>query len=181
MAGRQSIIKVGDVFQTNNCGRVVVMEYHDKSHVIVKFENTGYVKRTHAKSLKDGQVKNPYHPSVYGVGYLGEGVKTRIDGVVSRFYVLWKGMLARCYSQIFQNTKPSYIGCTVCDRWHNYQNFYQDIQSLPCYEIWLDPVNNYQLDKDIKFPGNKIYSPESCMFVPESVNAQDAMYRRFHT
>jgi hypothetical protein len=75
-------------------------------------------------------------------------------------------MLARCYSEKFHEKQPTYIGCTVCEEWHNFQN----------YAKWYDEnyyeVDGYKmnLDKDILVKGNKIYSPETCVFVPDFIN-----------
>lgn len=75
-------------------------------------------------------------------------------------------MLERCYSARYQERKPTYKGCSVCDEWLNYQNFAK----------WYDD-NYYEikgeimcLDKDILVKGNKIYSPENCVFVPNYIN-----------
>ena len=75
-------------------------------------------------------------------------------------------MLERCYYEIVQSKQPTYKGCSVCDEWHNFQNFAK----------WFDE-NYYQcgnekthLDKDILFKKNKIYSPDTCIFVPQKIN-----------
>ncbi|WP_146745753.1 hypothetical protein [Enterobacter sp. RIT418] len=53
-----------------------------------------------------------------------------------------------------------------------------DIQTLEGYESWLDPENKFQLDKDIKIPGNKVYGEATCMFVSDTQNSIDANARR---
>lgn len=74
-------------------------------------------------------------------------------------------MLTRCYNHKSLKKNPSYIGCSVCDEWLTYSNFKR------WYE---DPINGYRegyhLDKDILVKGNKVYSPETCCFVPHSIN-----------
>lgn len=75
-------------------------------------------------------------------------------------------MLKRCYSDECQKKHPTYKDCTVCEEWHNYSDFKE----------WFD--NNYYeiegermaLDKDILVKGNKIYSPNTCVFVPQNIN-----------
>lgn len=75
-------------------------------------------------------------------------------------------MLSRCYSAKFQEKRPSYIGCSVSDDWLYYPNF----------KKWYDEnyyeINNKtaQLDKDILIKGNKIYSADTCVFVPGFIN-----------
>lgn len=102
---------------------------------------------------------------VYGIGYvLNE--KTRINGIQKESYKIWLQMLRRCYSQKEQIRYPKYKGCMVSNEWLCYDNF----------KIWFDEnyytVNNEKmcLDKDILIKGNKIYSSETCCFVPNRIN-----------
>lgn len=75
---------------------------------------------------------------------------------------VWISMLKRCYSEKYQNNKPTYIGCTVCDEWIYFSNF----------KKWFDEnyIEGFQLDKDIIVKGNKVYSPNTCCFVPQEIN-----------
>lgn len=75
---------------------------------------------------------------------------------------IWKGMIYRCYDENTQNNQPSYAGCSVCYEWLTFSNFKQ----------WYDGnyIPGYQLDKDILFRGNKVYSPITCVFVPQYIN-----------
>lgn len=73
----------------------------------------------------------------------------------------WKAMLERCYSRKTQNKFPSYIGCKVPTTWLTFSNF----------KAWMETQDweGKQLDKDILGDG-KIYSPETCCFVPQWLN-----------
>ncbi len=66
-------------------------------------------------------------------------------------------MLQRCYSESYLNKRPSYRGCSVCEEWKTFSNFM----------AWMKNKNmeNLELEKDILVPGNKLYSPETCVFV----------------
>lgn len=126
---------------------------------------------------------NPYRPSVYGVGYMGQGRhRARIDGVKTKEYDTWHGMMERCYSKNFQRSRLSYVGCSVDERWHNFQNFCEDLPSIHGYREWKDckDLRMYSLDKDIKQPGvkNKVYSRNTCLFVADSENSAEANRRR---
>jgi len=77
-------------------------------------------------------------------------------------YETWRNMLARCYNDTIQKKKPYYIGCTVSEEWHNFQIF-----AKWYYDNYKE---NYCLDKDILVKGNKVYSPETCCFVPNDIN-----------
>lgn len=100
---------------------------------------------------------------VYNVGYMGNGkYKSCINGVEQTSYSKWRDMFDRCYS----NNKKSdtYKDCFVCEEWHNYQNF------AKWYEENLWDAKFTFLDKDILFKGNKIYSPDTCIFVNNRIN-----------
>ena len=102
---------------------------------------------------------------VYNMGYLGLE-KCKENGVHIKSYEVWHEMLKRCYSKNLHKKRPTYIGCTTYEEWLCYDNF----------KKWYDE-NFYQignetmcLDKDILIKGNKIYSPETCIFVPQNIN-----------
>lgn len=77
-------------------------------------------------------------------------------------YTLWKDMICRCYSPNMLKRCPTYIGCAVCKEWLLFSNF----------KKWFDEnyIEGYDLDKDIIIKGNKVYSPETCCFVPHKLN-----------
>ena len=152
---------------TNNFGsKIKIIEYNGWDNVIVQFED-GYKKKIRYDYFKSKNIKSPYERRTYGLGYLGEGEnKTKENGKHTYKYKTWDGILQRCYSKIKQELRPTYKDCTVCEEWHNFQNFGK----------WFDE-NFYQienetmcLDKDILHKGNKIYSPETCIFVPNRIN-----------
>lgn len=99
---------------------------------------------------------------VCGVGITD--IKTRENGNgQTKSYIIWQSMIVRCYSEKFQAKFNTYIGCSVCSDWLVFSNF----------KAWFD-INHkegYHLDKDILKPGNKVYNPESCRFVPQHINS----------
>lgn len=135
---------------------------------LVIFEN-GYITDAYNSQIRKGNVKNPYIPTVQGVGFLGEGFyipyPKGTKGGVSREYKVWSSMMERCYSKSFMLKRNSYKDCTVCKEWHNFQNF-----AKWCNEQQDFDKDGYQLDKDLKVLGNKIYSPTTCLFVTCEVN-----------
>lgn len=102
-------------------------------------------------------------PTVLGVGFYEKGLfASRENGKKTRAYNAWKGILGRCYNPIVLAVRPSYKGCSVCEEWLNYQNFAQWFtENVP---------ENHHIDKDLKHPTNKIYSPETCMILTPSEN-----------
>ena len=101
----------------------------------------------------------------FGIGYNSGGKnKTKVSGKRTTAYQTWYNMIQRCYCPNYHFRQPSYIGCTVDVRWHDFQNFAD----------WYVGHNycklGYQLDKDILFAGNKSYSPETCCLIPAELN-----------
>ena len=86
-------------------------------------------------------------------------------------YSVWHSMLQRCYDDKYHIKHPTYEGCTVCDEWLYFSNF----------KKWFDEnyIEGTQLDKDI-FSKNKVYSPETCCFVPREINVLMSQIERFN-
>lgn len=145
-----------------------IVEYIDYNDVIIEFQDSYKVrKRCSYKEFKNGKVKNPYDRSVFGVGYIGEGgYPISINSRATKCYDVWRSMLLRCYDSKFHEKEPSYMDCKVVDSWLCYQNFAKWFEDN-YYEL---PNEKTQLDKDILIPGNKVYGPDNCAFVPINLN-----------
>lgn len=99
-------------------------------------------------------------PIMCGIGYAG----TERDSK-SVSYIKWHDMIHRSYNAKFHIRNPQYKDCEVCEEWKNYSNF-KVWYEAHCYgDTVLD------LDKDILYKGNKVYSPETCCLVPHEINA----------
>lgn len=141
--------------------KAIVIRYGGINDVDIRYDN-GYVQNLRWHSLVKG-FHNPYTKSVYGVGYLGEGKYNVGDKVI---YSVWSGMLERCYNPYFLNKCPAYRDCFVCEEWHCFQNFAKWYEEK-YYEIEGERI---ELDKDILYKNNKIYSPNTCILVPGRIN-----------
>lgn len=158
---------VGKEFETEKYGKCKVVEYNGKEDVIVMFyEPVAFIK-THTKHLKSGKVKNTYYPSLYGKGFIGEGQYSSKDG---RFYTLWTDMMKRGYDRSFKMKFTTYKDVTVCTEWYNFQNFAEWCDGQQFFNAKDEKGHSYHLDKDILAKGNKIYSPETCCFLPSEIN-----------
>lgn len=121
------------------------------------------------ESIKDGSIKNPFKPTIAGVGYhgfLGRLWTPPRDKEYKKIYQVWKDMIRRCYEINDEKIDRSYSknGVKVLNKWHNFQTFYQWVKS--------DKSNfkmNYELDKDI-FGDGLLYGPSTCVFVPSILN-----------
>lgn len=166
---RRKINRTGEINYNNFGSKMIITKYTTNKDIDVYFPEYDWtIKNTRYTVFKKCQIKCPYEPRLYGVGYLGEGnYKVHNEnGKRTKCYNTWNDMLKRCYSKKYHKKYPTYKECTVCDEWLNYQNFakwYDDNY----YEIENERMH---LDKDILHKGNKIYSPKNCIFVPEKIN-----------
>jgi len=138
--------------------------------IIVKFED-GFIKKAPYESFKKGSINNPYYKSIANFGYIGEGIyQARNGSKLTPQYSVWVALINRCYEPYTMNKHSSYINCEVCNEWENFQNFgrYYD------ENIYHIPNERIQIDKDILCNylniDNKIYSPDTCLFVPQTIN-----------
>ena len=104
---------------------------------------------------------------IYGVGVNDSDypVYSTVAGKVMRcpFYSRWMGMLERAYSIKHHEKSPTYKGCSVHPDWLRFSTF----------KSWMETQDweGMHLDKDIIVEGNKVYSPETCVFVTRETNA----------
>lgn len=105
---------------------------------------------------------------VFGVGVNDAEfiVKAKLDGLHETRhpgYSAWKGILERSYCNKYKSRRPSYIGVEVCSKWLQFSEF----------NSWWkqNHVSGWHIDKDILCPGNKIYAPEFCIYIPQWLNS----------
>lgn len=153
---------VGKVFTHPIYGKYKIIERVGDGNVKLEFLSTGYVTTCSISSISTNSFKDYKFQSVYKIGCKGynKWILKNIDDDIA--YNIWHSMMERCYAGL--NDKfPSYIDCTVCDEWHDFSNF----------KDWFEAnyIEGYELDKDILIKGNKVYSPDTCCFVPKTINA----------
>ena len=156
---------VGKVCKSLNSGDFKILKYNDNRNVEVQFLKTGYEATVELVQVKRGNVKDPYLPSVCGVGILGAKYPITINSILTKEYTLWCSMLKRCYSNAYKKRQPTYEGCEVSNNFKSYEYFYE----------WCNKqvgFNNkdWQLDKDLLTKGNKVYSENTCIFIPAEIN-----------
>lgn len=116
-------------------------------------------------SIINAQVMTQYSKSYYGVGYFGEGpyeICVIGSGDMNKCGDVWADMIRRCYKPYSMKKFITYKDCSVCDEWHNFQNFAE--------WFYANYKDGMQIDKDLLKHGNKIYCPECCCFVPQEIN-----------
>ena len=154
----------GKIFKTTKYGDLVVTKYINNHNVCVKFINTNYETTAHICHIRNGLVKDRLFPSLHGVGVVGDAPIT-VGGIVLKEYALWKRVIGRCYDSEFHKKSPTYADCSVSENFKYY----------PYFQEWCNKQigfneDGWHLDKDILIKGNKVYSEDTCCFVPQEIN-----------
>jgi len=102
---------------------------------------------------------------VYGVGVNDWVGNVNVGGKLIMEYQLWKNMLKRCFDEKYKQKYPTYQGVTCSKDWLSMTKFIEDVSKMKGYGLI-----GWQLDKDILQKGNKLYSKDTCCFVPAEVN-----------
>lgn len=157
----------------------IVIKFKNYNDVTIEFNDEHKAKvRTQWKECLKGNIRNPFHKTIYNVACLGldkygKRPKTTINGNHTREYTLWQGMVERCYNTKCKGYKYyGEKGVKVCSRWLVFSNFLEDITKIENYELWKNNHTKIHLDKDIKSGNNKIYSLETCIFVTLTDNVK---------
>ena len=105
-------------------------------------------------------MKNLVHG--FGINDVDSPTRNSITGFVCPYYVRWVGLIQRCYSEVWLKRQPSYEGCSVHEDWKYFSNF----------KTWMmnQDWEGKALDKDLLILGNKMYGPDTCVFVEQVVN-----------
>lgn len=157
--------RVGYVKKNKQGILMKIVEYLNCDNIVVEFQDEHLTRiNTTYGHFKIGDITNPYYKNKFGVGCLGFAEAMDGNGKFKKSYKYWSNMMRRCYF----DTTNCYKDVFVCDEWLIYENF----------EKWFD--NNYNdipfkvcLDKDILSYNkgiNKIYSPNTCAFIPSEIN-----------
>lgn len=161
---------VGTIHDTKHNGQLEVIEYIDQQHRRVRFPSTGFETVVTVGSIGEGHIKNPYQPSLFGVGYLGEPVNHPQHRVL---YCRWKAMFNRVH-----NFKT---GKTISPEWHCFATFLKDVIELEGFHLLQEHSKTNQIDLDCDILAKEkgiapIYSRDTCKWVPHIVNIHAREY-----
>lgn len=154
-------IKVGSRFKNTQGEWFTILTIKNMSNIEIQFDGYNQTQWRQKWLIETGMIRNCYKPVHQSVGYVGEGKykMTRGNPVARR----WSLMLGRCYNPSFREY-PRYggRGVEVYKEWHNFQNFAE----------WHEKhyIDGFEMDKDLKIKGSKVYSPDTCTFIPPCVN-----------
>lgn len=153
--------RLGEKRVSNQGCSMKIVEYTSSNLCKILFEETGNTKLTTYQEFKKGTITNPLHKNYLNIGF--EGIGKYLFKKHKRIYKVWSSIIARGYNKELKEKYPAYKDVTVCEEWHNFQNFAK----------WMEEnyKTGFHLDKDILVKGNKIYSPETCCFVPQEINS----------
>lgn len=143
--------------------KVVYVNSRSKVHILCK-DHGLFTQKADTHLSGSGCPKcafNAERKLVYGIGI------NDYDGFISirqkqlKSYTTWKQILKRCYCEKLREKYKSYSGCIICNEW----------KSFSAFKKWFDEnyIEGYEIDKDILGDG-KLYSPNTCCFVPKSLN-----------
>lgn len=143
-----------------------IIDYIDRYKVLIEFQDEfKYQKYVDMGNFKKGAVYNPYDKTVLNVGYIGDGKYCKENH--KECYICWHNILTRCFDSKYKEKYPTYKDTCVVDEWLNFQTFADWYYN----NIYYVSNERMEIDKDIMFKGNKIYSPDKCVFVPRRINS----------
>lgn len=103
---------------------------------------------------------------ICGVALNDSGKSTKHqDGSQPVEYYKWRGIIHRVYDKD-ETIRPTYISCTLHNSWLKFSAFSEWYEAQPYHDM-----KGYDLDKDLLVPGNKEYGPNTCLIIPQSLNA----------
>jgi len=113
--------------------------------------------------VKRGRVKNPFHRSVYGIGFIGVGeYASSKNRIYTKVYNTWRNMILRSTPK-FIKIHPNYPPTNVCEEWHNFQNFAKWYETNKCGSL--------ELNSSLLSPKDWLYSPSTCLMIPKNLAA----------
>lgn len=152
---------VGDSFRMKSGESLTIQAYRGSKDIDVVFDE-GTVLNVEACQIQRKTVENPNARTCCGVGFRGIGeYSTRHFSAK-----IWRGVITRCYGS--HDKYKHYNDCTVENHWHNMQNFCEWYMSQKGFD------KAWAIDKDIIVKDNKVYSPDTCVLLPQELNNFDA-------
>ncbi len=125
-------------------------------------ELSDYIRKNHKANANSLRGRKPlYGKATNDADYV---VRPKIGGkfTMCPAYASWARMIERCYSLKYKEKQPTYCDVSTSSEWLSFMAF---------RKWWVDNnVTGWQLDKDLLSVGNRTYSEETCIFVPQWLN-----------
>lgn len=143
-----------------------IIDYINMNKVLIEFQDEHkYQKYVDMGNFRKGVACNPYDKTILNVAYVGDGKYSKEKD--KECYTCWHNILIRCFDLKYKEKYPTYKDASIVDEWLDFQTFakwYYD-------NIYYVPNERMEIDKDILIKNNKVYSPDSCVFVPRRINS----------
>jgi len=159
--GRTGMTKINDKGK-----KMTIVEYYGRGNIMVKFEGEDHLVKSTYALFEKAYIQSYIDSLKYGHGILGDEHMGDKDTKQFDSYKCWSSMLERCYCKQTKAEYPTYVEVTCCDSWLYYTNFKKWYDE----NIYYIEGQKMQLEKDILHKNNKIYSPDTCVFVPQRIN-----------
>ncbi len=156
--------------KSNSCNDFIILSYKNSYEVLVKFLDTDTKAVVRLGHIRNGNVRDKNAPSVYNIGVVGNKYPVWEGGTRTKEYAHWLGMLTRCYNEGYQSRQVTYKGCSVIGSFIYYEQFYEWCQEQVGYNSNDGKGISFHLDKDLLIKGNKVYSEDTCVFLPKEIN-----------
>lgn len=165
--------RIGEIHQTRNgLDYEIIKAYKGNSKRLVRFLKTGYLRIVESKDLNTGIIHDPFYPSFYGLGVIGEEYFTPRYSK-NTIYQRWTDMLSRCYNPL--DSEYKYYGGNgvyVSDEWLYYPNYKRDVSEKENFNKLLKEPNFWHIDKDQLSGKYKIYSNETTQIIHITENTK---------
>lgn len=150
--------QVGDVFE-NIYGRCKIVELLPNKRCLIKWDDYDEICNVTRWNLSCGRFKPKEIPQIRTSIYTKKRMifKTKENGKSTPMFEIWRSIKKRC------GKRANYFDCSISNEWE------KDFQA---FAEWAAPIykKGWQIDKDILVKGNKVYSPDTCCFVPKEIN-----------
>jgi len=107
---------------------------------------------------------------VFGLGLNNGRYLSVLEKTMLCEYKTWRNMILRCTDK-WQIKYPTYKGVTCSENFKNYEYFYEWCQTQVGFKNKDEHDRYWHLDKDLLVKGNKLYSEDTCVFVPSRINS----------
>lgn len=172
---KRSDIVVGQIYENPQGEKFEVVREMDNASFLVKFIATNNFQIVYASAFNLTKIKDYSQRPIFGIGYaIGSEQNPVIlsNGLGDHSHKLWYGMMLRCYKD---GGVKSYKDASVCGEWHNYMNF----RTWYFQNCDIEHAGYFALDKDLFGNGKKMYSPETCCFLPNEINSTIKGLKRY--
>lgn len=163
--GKVYLTKKGEEFVYLGEAKLAKQFYH-----LIRFTSSDNYQYVHSCVLNNpSRLRDSSLPHIAGVGYArGTKDKPFAPHLNPKAYEIWCAMINRCYHR--GSGIRSYKDVEVSEEWYDFNNF------LAWYkkEVYDESIiSRYELalDKDLLGGGSRVYSAETCCFLPKSINS----------